>query len=195
MSTATSAAGLPAGRSLPNGVLGMAMFIAVEAMFFAGLASAFLVLRASSGGAWPPLGQPRLPVAVTALNTLVLFASGTVLILAERAAVQGQKPARLLPFSLLLGALFLAIQGSEWLRLIAQGLTLTSSVYGGLFYTLIGAHALHGLGGLAGAIWYWHSIRKLERLQETDKIGFRVVRMYWLFVVGLWPVLYVLVYF
>ncbi|MEW6775341.1 MAG: cytochrome c oxidase subunit 3 [Bdellovibrionota bacterium] len=173
----------------------MAMFIAVEAMFFAGLASAFLVLRAGSGGTWPPLGQPRLPLEVTALNTLVLLASGAALILAERAALQGQKPTRLLPFSLLLGALFLAIQGSEWLRLIAQGLTLTSSVYGGLFYTLIGAHALHVLGGLAGAIWYWYSIRKSERLRDAEKIRFRVVRMYWLFVVGLWPVLYVLVYF
>ncbi len=173
----------------------MAMFIAVEAMFFAGLASAFLVLRAGSGDAWPPLGQPRLPVAVTALNTLVLLASGAAMILAERTALRGGKSARLLSFSLLLGALFLAVQGSEWFRLIAQGLTLTSSVYGGIFYTLIGAHALHVLGGLAGAVWYWHSIRKRERFQEADMVRFRVVRMYWLFVVGLWPVLYVLVYF
>ena len=42
-----------------------------------------------------------------------------------------------------LGALFLAIQGSEWARLIRFGLTMTSSLYGGMFYLIVGAHALH----------------------------------------------------
>ena len=39
------------------------------------------------------------------------------------------------------GAIFLVIQGYEWIELIHFGLTVSSSVYGGLFYTLIGFHA------------------------------------------------------
>ena len=44
-------------------------------MLFAGLLSAFLVSRASAPF-WPPANQPRLPVAVTGLNTGLLVLSG-----------------------------------------------------------------------------------------------------------------------
>ncbi|MEO2004632.1 MAG: cytochrome c oxidase subunit 3, partial [Candidatus Poribacteria bacterium] len=48
-----------------------------------------------------------------------------------------------------LGALFLGVQGFEWIGLIGHGLTMTSSVYGALFYTVIGFHALHVAIGCA----------------------------------------------
>ena len=60
---------------VPSATLAMALFIATEVMFFAGLVSAFLVLRAEAL-VWPPPGQPRLPLGVTGLNTVLLVASG-----------------------------------------------------------------------------------------------------------------------
>src|SRR5688572_31524505 len=36
--------------------------------------------------------------------------------------------------SLILGATFVALQGAEWVALLAQGLTLTSSSHGAFFY-------------------------------------------------------------
>lgn len=53
----------------------MLVFLASEVMLFAALVSAFLVLRAEAA-AWPPPGQPRLPVTVSGLNTVVLLCSG-----------------------------------------------------------------------------------------------------------------------
>ena len=58
-----------------SGVIGMLIFMVTEAMFFAGLISAYMVIRAGLEE-WPPWGQPRLPVETTAFNTLVLLASG-----------------------------------------------------------------------------------------------------------------------
>ena len=47
------------------------MFLGAEAMFFAGLIGAYIVFRVGSA-IWPPPFQPRLPVAITAVNTLIL---------------------------------------------------------------------------------------------------------------------------
>ena len=63
------------GPALSNGALGMLMLIAMELMFFAALISAFLIISAAAE-VWPPAGQPRLPILASAVNSLVLFASG-----------------------------------------------------------------------------------------------------------------------
>jgi len=179
-----------------NSALGLALFIATEVMFFAGLVSAFLVLRAGASAAWPPPGQPRLPVAVTGLNTLALLASGLAM---HRALIVGRRRGGreaigwLAP-SAALGGAFLLVQGVEWVRLVGFGLTMTSSVYGGTFYTLIGAHAVHVFVGLVALLVVLVKAR-LGRYSPEDHEGLRLCRMYWTFVVGIWPVLYLLVYF
>src|SRR5439155_1234904 len=120
-----------------------------EAMFFGALISALLVLRLGMA-AWPPPLEPRLPIAVTGLNTLVLLASSVKLVTAGRARRRGE-PARHVRWlwgTAALGALFLAVQGYEWIRLIGFGLTLASGVYGTTFFALIGLHGLHVLAAL-----------------------------------------------
>ena len=94
----------------------------------------------------------------------------------------------------ILGGIFLAIQGYEWFRLVGFGLTLQSSVYGGSFYLLIGAHAVHVAGGL---IWLLTitilSAKGIVYPNELNKL--KACGLYWFFVVLLWPFLYILVYF
>ncbi|MCC7345199.1 MAG: heme-copper oxidase subunit III [Deltaproteobacteria bacterium] len=178
-----------------NAVLGMVLFLLAELMFFTGLISAYLVLR-SGAGVWPPPGQPRLPIEATAVNTLLLLASGVTMVLARGRALCPAPSAYRgwLAATLLLGAAFVAIQGFEWVRLIGYGLTTNSSIYGGTFYLLIGVHALHVLGGLAVLVY---ALRKTRGFLPAAGRGRRltVAAMYWLFVVLLWPVLYGLVYF
>jgi cytochrome c oxidase subunit 3 len=141
----------PNAPVLNNARLGVLMLLGAEAMFFAGLIGAFLVFRLSAA-VWPPPFQPRLPVGVTGVNTAILLISAVTMYLAIR-AVRADAIATLirqLTITVLLGAVFLVIQGFEWIRLIHFGLTASSSVYGGLFYALIGAHGVHVLCGL---IW------------------------------------------
>jgi heme/copper-type cytochrome/quinol oxidase subunit 3 len=177
---------------VPSGVLGMVLFIATEVMFFAALISAFLVLRAESA-MWPPLDQPRLPVGVTAVNTLFLLASGfTVHRALESARGLRGDALRWLGATAILGGLFLAIQGYEWIQLVGFGLTTSSSLYGATFYTLVGAHALHVLAAL---VFLLVVVVRLARGRDSStEIPLVLCRMYWLFVVAVWPVLYVLVY-
>lgn len=186
----------PAGRrpGLDNLRLAILFFIGAEAMFFAALISALFVLRLGMP-VWPPPLQPRLPVGVTGVNTGVLLASSAALIGAGRALRAGDRRrlVRRLAITAALGALFLVVQGYEWMRLLDFGLTVASGTYGSTFYTLIGTHALHVLGALV-----WLSVTLLlaarGRFADGSAAGLRACAMYWHFVVGLWPILYVAVY-
>ncbi len=176
----------PVRRSLPNHVLGMALLVATEVMFFAGLVSALLVSRANTT-VWTLEGQPRLPVERTAFNTALLLLSGWTMIQAVGRFRRGSREtARWLARTALLGAAFVALQGVEWVRLLRVGLTMTASLTGAFFYLIVGAHAAHAVAGvvLVGAARAWQ-----ERRALVEAAG-----IYWLFVVGLWPILYVLVY-
>ena len=176
-----------------SAVVGMLLFIITEVMFFGGLISAYLVIRAGLDE-WPPWGQPRLPVETTAFNTLVLLISGLLMaysrnLLLEKKFLQGR---RWLGFSILLGIFFLLSQGYEWVQLIKYGLTVSSSVYGGLFYLIIGAHGFHVIGTLAFLIYAWNSLG--ATVNPITPEGLLPVQLLWYFVVCVWPVLYVLVY-
>jgi len=181
------------GHFTENAVFGMALAVFVEVMMFAGFISAFTIVRGSTPpGLWPPPEQPRLPVATTAVNTAMLLASGVVLYLSHRAfGRRGHPPAaRLMGVAILLGGAFVLFQGVEWVRLIAQGLTLTSSQLGSFFYVIVGAHALHAVAALVALVIYWRAMR-VGRLSPS---AFGAVQLFWYFVVLMWPVIYWKVY-
>jgi heme/copper-type cytochrome/quinol oxidase subunit 3 len=181
---------LPINRSL----FGLLVFLGTEAMFFAGLISAYLILRAGSG-VWPPVDQPRLPVAVTAINTLVLLVSAYTMHRGVKAIRSGQQKSltHWLALTGVLGTIFLGVQGVEWFRLLSYGLTFTSSLYGATFYTVIGCHGLHVLAAVVVLLVVFS--RALNKnYSALNHTGLELCRVYWFFVVGIWPVLYVLVY-
>jgi cytochrome c oxidase subunit III len=179
---------------ISNAKLGVIMLLGAETMFFAGLIGAFIVFRLAAEH-WPPPFQPRLPVGVTAVNTIILLASAFTMRRSLSAVRRGELGSAqgFLILTACLGGLFLLIQGSEWIKLLHFGLTVSSSVYGGLFYTLIGAHAVHVLGGLVWLIAVYGRTRR-RRYSSKEYTGIQVCGMYWIFVVALWPVLYGLVY-
>lgn len=182
------------GLAINSASFGLLIFLATEAMFFAGLISAFLILRAGHV-TWPPLDQPRLPVAATGINTLFLILSAYTM---QRAlqSIRAGKPKALTSWLLatgVLGVIFLSVQGFEWLRLVQFGLTFNSSIYGGTFYALIGCHGVHVLVAVIVLfVVVGRAINKRYSVQNHTAI--ELCRMYWLFVAGVWPVLYLLVY-
>ena len=182
------------GPGFDNVRLAMIALIAGELMFFAGLISAFFVLR-TAAVVWPPPFQPRLPIEITGANTLVLLASSVFMAVGVRAVSTGAHRTALrgLGGAAALGATFLAVQGFEWVRMLGFGLTASSAGYGTTFYTLIGAHAAHVVGAL---VWLVVTLLLVERgrLGPGRMAPVRACAMYWHFVVALWPVLYVAVY-
>jgi len=158
--------GVPARRApvLPNGVLGMLMFVATEVMFFSGLISAFVIGKSNAVGGWPPPGQPRLPVEETAFNTAALLASGVALYFANRAFKRGD------------GA--------------TKRLLLVSIALGGFFYLIVGTHAVHVVAGFLVLLYTYRMLSQ----GELDRYAFWPAQIFWYFVVGVWPILYWQVY-
>lgn len=175
-------------------VVATIFMIAGEVMLFAGLVFGFWVLRLGAP-VWPPPLQPRLPVAITGVNTLVLLGSAVAMVVALDAAARGDRRrlVRWLGVTAGLGALFLGVQGYEWVRLVRYGLTASSGLYGATFYTLVGAHAAHvvvALGWIAALL----ALAAGGRWSPDRGAPLRACAAYWSFVVSLWPVLYVSVY-
>ena len=95
--------------------------------------------------------------------------------------------------TLVLGVVFLATQGVEWGRLLSHGWTVSTNLYSGLFYLVVGAHAAHVCVGLALLAWLLARLRR-GGWGEPEKIHGMLAGMFWGFVVLVWPGLYFVVY-
>jgi len=185
----------PAGASSGSVArFGFFLFLASESMLFAGLIAALAVFR-SGPDRWPPLGLPRLPVAVTAVNSLLLFASALPMSRAVR-AVRGDDStdlARCLSAAATLGMVFLAIQGVEWVRLVGRGLRASSGPYGATFFTLVGCHALHVFGAVT-----WLLVLRIGasrgRFDVRHALPVELGAIYWNYVCVVWAVVFPVVY-
>lgn len=178
---------------VPNAVLGMLIFVFTELMFFAGLFSAHTIAESNDLLGWPPLDQPRLPIEETAVNTVALIVSGALVVAAgimHRRGAAARKALGTLALGIALGAYFVFAQGVEWIALIHEGLTLTSNTHGSFFYLIVGAHALHAVAALAALGW---ALARLASGRLTVN-AFSATQVFWVFVVGVWPVLYLKVY-
>lgn len=175
---------------MANSEMGMLIFVFTEIMFFAGFISAFTIIR-SAAMVWPPVGQPRLPLDETLFNTGALLASGVALVIAQRVFKRNRRQARWpLLVAIALGGLFVVLQGVEWIRMLAAGLTLTSSVLGSFFYTIIGVHALHVVVALFLLVRVL--LRSFEERLRSEQLA--TAAIFWYFVVGIWPLIFFRVY-
>jgi len=177
---------------IPSGVLGMMLFVFSEVMFFAGLISAYAIVKSTApGGIWPPPGQPRLPIEATAFNTGALILSGVLLFYANRVfSREPQKAKGPVLAALLLASFFVFFQGREWIGLIGEGLTFTSSQLGGFFYLIIGIHGIHAVAAIAGLAYIYVQLLRDQLIASH----FWTAQVFWYFVVGIWPILYWQVY-
>ena len=184
----------PGAPPISNARIAVATLLVAETMFFSGLIGAYLVFRVGTP-VWPPPNLPRLPMVVTWINTLVLMASAITMVRAARAARRDDARAlkRGLAATAVLGLTFLAVQGSEWARLIQHGLTISSGSYGATFYTLIGLHAAHVMGAVTwlGVVWWWARRGHFAGGRDT---AVDACTIYWVFVCVLWLALFALVY-
>ena len=179
---------------ISNARLAMVIFLAFESMFFAALIAAYLVFRLRTL-IWPPSDLPQLPLAVTWVNTGVLALSAYTMRRARAAQRAGRRDAlaRALVATAVLGTVFLAVQGSEWARLVRHGLTLSTGMYGATFYTLIGCHGLHVMAAVG---WLLVVLARAQRnrFAAPVRVPLELCAIYWFYVVGLWAALFPLVY-
>jgi cytochrome c oxidase subunit 3 len=147
--------------------VGLVIFLGATAMLFAALLLAYAIVR-SEAPSWPPAGAPPFPRGAAAANTLALVA-------ASLALRRGWARA-----AFALGAAFLAAQALLWRHLVSIHLGPAAGALGEVFFALSALHALHVLGGLLA-------------LALTGARRWRLLTIYWDFVLVVWVVVYVAV--
>ncbi|HKE99358.1 MAG TPA: heme-copper oxidase subunit III [Actinomycetes bacterium] len=184
----------PSHAGISPSLLGMVLFIASEVMFFGGLFGAYFTIR---GGApqWPPPGTPELNVPYTGVLTAILVTSSLSMQLAVYAVRRNDRRwlVRWLIVTLVLGAAFLVGQGYEYSKLIGEGMTLRSGVFGSTFYTLTGFHGAHVTGGaIFMTIVLLRSISGQFTSTRHDSV--EMCSYYWHFVDVVWVGLFSTIY-
>jgi cytochrome c oxidase subunit 3 len=177
-----------------SSVFGMTLFLASEAMLFAGLIAGYVVLRLSSP-AWPPYPDlPAMPVILTGINTVFLITSSFTYHAAEVAVKKGKKGTLWLAVTVFLGSLFLGVQAYEWHHMYSEGLWFnTGGAYGASFFVLTGFHGLHVLIGVL--MIAWALIRQLGGAYTAQNHTYLVLTgMYWHFVDVVWLLLFTVLY-
>ena len=164
-------------------LVGMALFIASESIFFLGIVAAYIVFREQGLAT----ARAQLDVGRTAVFSVLLFASsGTVGLATAR------RSRAWLGLTAALGAAFLAGQALEYARLLGAGLRPGSELFGTTFFTLTGLHAIHVLVGLVllGALLLAASARP----RRVGHAAWEGIAMYWHFVDAVWVVVFSVVY-
>ena len=176
-----------------RGRVGMWCLIAAESAIFSIFVVAYLYYTGKSLNGPTPAQVLHVPV----LNSICLFSSSFTIVMAEKAIERGK--VRLFGtwwlLTIVLGAIFILGTAREWYGLIYRdGLTISSSLFGTTFYSLVGLHASHVIVGLTGLtiIMVLTSLGHVKQ-EHGKRVG--VFAMYWHFVDGVWVVVLTVVYF
>jgi cytochrome c oxidase subunit 3 len=147
----------------------------------AGTVEAFSII-----GPWP------LPT----VNTALLLTSGVTLTVAHHALIAGQrtKTIAFMWLTVLLGAIFMVVQGAEYIHAYRDlNLKLSSGIFGSTFFMLTGFHGFHVFVGMLMLLFITLRLHKGHFTPERH-FGFEGAAWYWHFVDVVWLGLYVVVY-
>ncbi len=194
--------------------VGTIVWLASELMFFAALFAAYFTIRNVTNSQAAP-GTETLWESQTALlnipfaivNTTVLVASSFTCQMGVFAAERGQvsRSGSLLAIrrwglrewyvlTFLMGSFFIAGQTYEYAALFHEGLTISTNVYGSVFFLATGFHGLHVTGGLIAFMIFMGRTFLARTFTHEQAVSAVVVSYYWHFVDVVWIALFGVIY-
>ncbi len=191
----------------PNPVsVGTIVWLASELMFFAGLFAMYFTLRSTVPQEWAEQ-TGKLNVMFASINTVVLLLSSVTCQMGVLAAERFQ-PSRTgsllqvgrwgmnewMTLTYAMGAFFIGGQIYEYAELVGEGLTISSSPYGSVFFLATGFHGLHVVGGLIAFLFLLGRSFTARRFGHHEATTAIVVSYYWHFVDVVWVALFATVY-
>ena len=175
-----------------HGTVGMLALIVAETAIFAIFVVAYVYYIGKSING----PQPRQVLELPILNTVCLLSSSVTMWIAERGLKRGAIGAFSVWWAItfILGSIFLGGTALEWKKLIYHdGLTISTSLFGTTFYSLVGLHASHVIIGLTMLLFVLlfalTGKLKSEHLKQIE-----VLALYWHFVDAVWVVVFTVVY-
>jgi len=171
------------------GKLALLITLGAESIFFVTLLVAYATLRDEVG--WT-LSHTLTRLTIPLINTAVLLVSAITARSSTR-GIRQDKRASLrngLLITLLLGLIFVAGQIYEFMH---AGFRVDDPAFGGVFFTLMGFHAVHVLAGVLFLALNFVRANLGDfsaRQYETVELG----NWFWYYVVAVWVVLFVALY-
>ncbi|WP_160008167.1 aa3-type cytochrome oxidase subunit III [Nocardioides sp. AX2bis] len=186
--------------------VGTIIWLSSELMFFAALFAAYFTIRSVSPDLWSQ-NTEMLNVPFALANTTILVLSSLTCQLGVFAAERGQvgRSGKLLQFrkwglrewfilTYLMGAVFVAGQAVEYVELVAEGVTMSASAYGSVFYLSTGFHGIHVAGGLLAFLLVLGRTYLARKFTHEQAVSAIVVSYYWHFVDVVWIGLFATIY-
>jgi cytochrome c oxidase subunit 3 len=186
--------------------VGTIVWLASELMFFAGLFAMYFTLRSTVPEEWA-VQTEKLNVGFAMINTTVLILSSVTCQMGVWAAerfqpvrsgsvlnVRGWGMNEWMTLTYIMGAFFIGGQVFEYAELVHEGLTISSSPYGSVFYLTTGFHGLHVVGGLIAFLFLLGRSFTAKRFGHHEATTAIVTSYYWHFVDVVWIALFATIY-
>ncbi len=174
-------------------VFGFWMYLMTDLVLFASLFATFAVLRGTAFGGSDIQNIFSLPYVL--VETIMLltssFTCGIALLFAREGSVRGTLV--WLGGTLVLGAIFVAMELHEFAGLVAQGLGPTKNAFLSAYFTLVGTHGTHVAIGLLWLLALMIAIGG-KGLSRGNMRKLALFAMFWHFLEIVWIFIFTIVY-
>lgn len=175
-------------------LFGFWIYIMSDALLFASIFATYAVLHNNTFGG--PSARELFSMPFVLTETLILLASSFTFGLASLYAHHHNSKGKVLTWlivTFLLGAIFIAMEMTEFAKLVAEGNSWQRSGFLSSFFTLVGTHGLHvtaglvWMGGLIVQVW-----RRGINMITVGKVG--TLGLFWHFLDIVWIFIFTFVY-
>ena len=171
----------------------MWVFLSSDCLFFGALIATYMVYRGQSVVGPYPIDLIDIPV--TTISTFVLLCSSFAMVQALAATnANNQRGIQLwLLATAFMGLIFIGFQAYEFNAFRAEGLLISTNLFGSTFFTLTGFHGAHvalGIVWLLGLYW----VARKGRLGPQTALDVEICGLYWHFVDIVWIIIFTLLY-
>ncbi|WP_183600399.1 cytochrome o ubiquinol oxidase subunit III [Paenibacillus phyllosphaerae] len=172
---------------------GFWLFLMTDCILFASLFACYLVLHGNTNGG--PTAEELFEMPGVIAETFILltssFTSGLAVLAMHKKNLKGL--ITWLAVTVLLGASFIYLEVDEFLKMVHEGATISTSAFLSSFFTLVGTHGLHVSLGLC---WMIGLIFQLKRhgITPVTMRKVNVISLYWHFLDVVWIFVFTIVY-
>lgn len=155
----------------------------------------YILYHIKPGQVWPPAGTPEIHLLIPAIGTGLLVTSSVTCELAHKALLVGRRSLAKswMVLTLVLGLIFLALQGWEWGILGGHNFHPDTNIIGTLFYLITGFHGSHVITGLL-LLGLVYARMEMGSFDSKRHFSMNAASWYWHFVDVIWIIVFLTFY-